>query len=349
MSSPYMSLPIPSVGTTSGPEWSTNLNSCLTLIDRHTHVAGSGAPITPEAININASLSMNNFPLIDLAALTLEAQTVTPSNQSVYVSGVDLYYIDGNGNAIRITQSGSVAGSTGTITGLPSGTASAAYAAGTFVFQSATNTAANIDGGSFILRNSAASSFGLTLSPPTAMGANYALTLPSIPGSTSFMTIDTSGNMSGSVPTTGGITKSMLAALGQQVSSSSGNIVYTGNTPSSALMSRTITTTGRPVFITLQGNDNVGPNYLGTGQAAASTSVSSIILYRGGVAIQAQSIRIEVTGGSGVQSLVPPGSIVFIDTTATAGTQTYDIRVSGSTGTTQTTVINCVLIAYELS
>lgn len=195
INSPNMNLPIPVVGVDSGPQYAQSIDNCLTIIDGHTHISGSGVPITTAAININANLPMNNFSLISIAALTLTTQTITPSNQSVYVSGVDLYYIDGNGNNIRVTQSGSVTGSAGTITGLPSGTASASYGSSTFVFQSATNTAANIDAGSFILRNNTANSFGLTLAPPTAMGANYALTLPAVPASTSIMQLDTSGNM----------------------------------------------------------------------------------------------------------------------------------------------------------
>jgi hypothetical protein len=91
----------------------------------------------------------------------------------LYVIGADLYYNDANGNQVRITQSGSVTGATGTITGLPSGTASAAYNSiidETFIFQSASNTAANIDGGSVILiREVAANANAVTISSPTAL------------------------------------------------------------------------------------------------------------------------------------------------------------------------------------
>ena len=194
---PNMSLTVPGTGITSGPQYANDVNNSLTLIDGHTHAIGSGVQITPAAININAVLSFNGYSISGVGALTLTPQTVTPAIESVYVSGVDLYYLDGNGNVIRITQSGSVSGAAGTITGLPSGTASAAYGSSTFVFQSATNTAATIDGASYILRNTTVNSKGLTLSPPNAMTSSYGLTLPSSnsSGATQVMTLDTSGNM----------------------------------------------------------------------------------------------------------------------------------------------------------
>lgn len=198
--SPNMLMPVPVVGVDPGPDWATNVNSCLSILDSHNHTTNQGVQITPAGININTDLPMNNNNLITARTVRFQSQGAAPGGAAdlgcLVEIGVDLYYIDGAGNVIRITQGGAIVGATGTITGLPSGTASASYSAGTFVFQSATNTPANIDGGSFIYRNIVANSKGLTLSPPNAMAADYSLTLPALPASTNIMALDTSGNMS---------------------------------------------------------------------------------------------------------------------------------------------------------
>lgn len=194
-----MNLPIPVVGVDLGPDWANNINSCLTIISSHNHTSGQGIQIPSGGININADLPFNSSNATLLRSVRFNPQVSAISGPTdlgcLYEVGADLYYNDGAGNQVRITQSGSVTGSTGTITGLPSGTASASFGAGTFVFQASTNTPANMDGGSFIFRNNSALSKGLTLSPPSAMGSNYALTLPTIPAQTNIMSLDTSGNM----------------------------------------------------------------------------------------------------------------------------------------------------------
>lgn len=197
--SPNMNLVIPTIAVDSGLVWEQSINADLLILDQHNHSPGSGQPITPAGLNISSDLSINNNNLTVARSLRLNPQTsplaLTADLGCLYESGVDLYYNDGSGNQIRITQSGSVSGSAGTITGLPSGTASASFGAGIFVFQAATNTAANLDVGSVLLRNNVASSKALTLAPPNAMGANYNLVLPSLPGAQQIMTLDSSGVM----------------------------------------------------------------------------------------------------------------------------------------------------------
>jgi hypothetical protein len=148
VTSPNMGLPIPVVSTDPGPDWAQNINAALSILDGHNHSAGSGVLITPAGIFINADLLFNSNNATLLRSVRFSPQNSTLSASSdigcLYEVGPDLYYNDGLGNQIRITQSGSVTGSTGTITGLPSGTASASYSAGTFTFQSATAVAANI-------------------------------------------------------------------------------------------------------------------------------------------------------------------------------------------------------------
>jgi hypothetical protein len=224
---PNMGLVVPVVGVDPGPDWANNLNASLTTIDGHNHVPGSGVQITPNGLNINVDLPFNNNNATLLRSTRYSPQSANLNGVSdlgcLYVVSADLWYNDGSGNQIRFTQSGSIVGATGTITGLPSGTASASYAAGTFVFQSATNTAANIDGASYILRNSTASSNGLTLAPPNAMASSYGLVLPTIPAETALLSIDTSGNI-----TSGQITNGLNVITSNTNNSSGGLSIVRG-------------------------------------------------------------------------------------------------------------------------
>lgn len=202
-SSPNMLLPVPTVGVEAGPTWATDINNCLSIIDSHNHTPGYGVQITPDGLNINSDLTLGNNNLTNARSLRLTVQTTPlalPTDLAcLYASGVDLYFNDNNGNQIRITQSGGVAGSPGSISNLTS-PASASYVSGTqtFVWQSAASTPANLDAGYIILRNNTASSRGLTLYPPTAMGSNFSIILPSLPVQTNIMTLDASGNMAAS-------------------------------------------------------------------------------------------------------------------------------------------------------
>ncbi len=199
--SPNMNMPIPTVSEAPGPGWATNLDSCLYITDSHNHTPGQGVAITPAAIDINTDLPLNGNNLITARTLRFDPQSSTPALPAdlgcLYEAGVDLYYIDGSGNNIRLTQSGSPAGATGTITGLPSGTASASFAGSTFTFQSATNTPAIFNIGPVKIGQPVAAGFGVTISPNVAQAANYNVTLPvALPSLSSAVISDTSGNLS---------------------------------------------------------------------------------------------------------------------------------------------------------
>lgn len=198
---PNMNLPVPVVGQEAGPQYAIDVNSCLTLLDQHNHAPGSGVQINPSGLDINSALSFNNNFATDMAGITFLAQGSTPAVNTIYENGVDLYFVDGIGNNVRITQNGGIAGSPGSIANLTP-PASASYVSGssTFVWQSNTSIAANMDFGAAILRNlSPNSTNSLTLQPPL-LTSNYSITLPYLPASNSFLTINSSGVMSTSVP-----------------------------------------------------------------------------------------------------------------------------------------------------
>ena len=231
--SPNMSLPVPAVGVDSGPDWANNLNACLSILDQHSHTSGSGIAITPAAININSALSFGGNLAVDVGGISLSGQASSPANSTIYNSNNasgDLYYTNAAGLSIQITNASGIVGSPGTISGI-SGTATASYSAPTFFWRSATSIAANLDFGAAIMRNiSPNSTYALTLQPPASLASNFSITLPTIPGVTSFLTMDASGNM-GATALNGALTTSNLSSsagiVGSQIASSTitgGNI-----------------------------------------------------------------------------------------------------------------------------
>lgn len=216
-SSTYMNLPIPGVSNTSGPQWATDLNNCLTIVDAHNHTPGQGQQVTPDGLNINADLTMQQNSLVNVLSVAFTSQNANlTGNGLIYSVGSDLWYNNNTtGFQVQLTSGNSIVGTAGSITGLPSGTASASYVSGSqsFVWQSATSTPANSDIASLILRNLTASSKGLTLNPPSSMASDISQTLPTIPAATKIMRMDSSGVMSTTLDvdgTTIGITSNNL-------------------------------------------------------------------------------------------------------------------------------------------
>lgn len=197
INSPNMGLIIPTVGLESGPEYATDVNTSLLTIDQHDHSQGLGVQITPAGLNINTSLPFNNNFATAVAGITFQTQGSVPAAGTVYLSGRDMYFVDGLGNNIPITANGAVAGTPGSIANLVV-PASASYvsATGTFVFQQNTNIAANLDVASLLFRNvSPNSTYAVTLSAPDALTSNYNIKLPVLPASSKIMTIDNTGQI----------------------------------------------------------------------------------------------------------------------------------------------------------
>jgi hypothetical protein len=204
---PNMNIPVPVPSQAPGPAWASTIAAGQDVIDAHDHTAGKGVPITPDGLNVNADLPLNDNNLTSVRSTRYTAQGAPIAEASdlgcTYVVNDDLYYNDGSGNQVRITQGGSVSGSAGTITGLPSGTASASFSGGTFTFRASTNVPATMDVGPIRTGAATTSPYTVLLKASASQAANYDLTLPlALPGSTSFINVDSSGNM-GSVASTG--------------------------------------------------------------------------------------------------------------------------------------------------
>lgn len=189
--SPNMLLPIPTVGSEPGPQFGYDINTSLTLIDYHDHSSGKGVQITPSGLNISSALSFQGQNATNMGAVIFQNQSSLATLNALYTIGGELWFNDGT-NPVQITLAGSV---NATSSSLTSGTASAAFSAGVLVVDSVTSnsTPGNIQVGSVLLGNNTAGSNFLTLQPPSLTGGGYTLTLPTIPASTSFLTIDATG------------------------------------------------------------------------------------------------------------------------------------------------------------
>lgn len=345
--SPNMSLIVPGVGTEVGPDWAIDLNSDLSILDQHNHSAGQGVQIQPNGLNINSDLPFNSNNATLLRSSRYAPRSIVLSLSTdigcVYVVGNELYYNDvTGGNKIQLTNNGNVNAGAGSITGLPSGTASASFSAGTFTWQRATATAANMDAASYVFRNSTASSNGLTLQPPNAMAADYSLTLPALPVSQSFMTIDAVGNMSGYASISQGITRTNLASVGQQISASCGTFSTAapiGAPANITNLSVTITTSGRPVMVMCQCDSTVSAvGFFNNGAGS-----SQFFLNRTGAA---NFLSTASVSGSSATNVLPPSALTYLDVPS-AGTYTYTVS-AGQFGSTSANATGLVLVAYEL-
>lgn len=194
---PNMSLIVPGAGSEQGPDYALDINADLALVDQHDHSPGKGVQLNSASFNITAALSLNNNPLTSVSYLTFIPQSITPPASSIYESGNDLYFNNGAGLDIQITNASGVAGTPGSIANLVS-PASASYVAinRTFVWQSGVGISANLDAASILLRNiSPNSTNAITLQAPAGLSSSYDVVLPALPVSQSFMTIDNSGQI----------------------------------------------------------------------------------------------------------------------------------------------------------
>lgn len=188
-----MNLPNPVPGVDPGPDYANNLQASLNVVDQHNHTSGSGVQIPVAGLNINTALPLNNNPITAISVATFTQQSSSAVLNSIFV-GTDgnLYFNDGNGDAsIQITKTGGVNATVGTLGTPPN---SASFVSNVLVVNAAALTPANIQGASLLMGNNTSGTKYLTLAPPAAMPSNYNLILPAIPGSLSFVTLDTSGN-----------------------------------------------------------------------------------------------------------------------------------------------------------
>lgn len=144
----------------------------------------------------------------------------------------------------------------------------------------------------------------------------------------------------------GGITKAKLAALGLQTSTSSG-LFSTASTSFTAVtnLTITITTTGRPVMITLMPDGDTSTGSYIRYDFGSGTNPGAMKFFRDASAINQYEVGMQTAS---VTTFLSPSSYNYIDT-PTAGTYTYTVQVRATAAGSGTfDVVNTVLMAYEL-
>jgi hypothetical protein len=359
-----MNLPIPVPTVAPGPEYAINEQSCFNLIDTHNHTSGQGVQIPAAALNIDGNLPMNGNTLESCAGVVLENQSTTPATNTIYSVGGNLYYQNGL-NQVQITSGSSVNAAAGNITGLAS-PASVTWSAGTvsYIFKSTATNYADLDLRNVLLRNTGASTYKMTVSPPSAMASDYTVTLPTPPASTSFMTMDSSGTVGVSIPTSlgiqtaniadsaittikiadGNVTPAKLSAA--NIVTDSGTLISTTSTTYVATgFSLTIVCTGRPVLIMLSGD-----SWITSVTSGVPTTISSSIKFKkDGADLKVFTSGIAAANGSSALSITQGLTVSWIDVPA-AGSRTYsiDFRANTAPATTTISLVNPKMFVMEL-
>lgn len=362
--SPNMSLREPVPGVEIGPAWANDINYDLSVLDGHNHNPGSGVQITPSGLNISADLPFgdNNATLLRSVIFTNNSGVLSqPADiTSLYAAGGNLYYNNLSGTPVQITNGSSVNAGAGSIGGLPSGTASVNFSGGIYVFQSATLTPATIDVGSVIIRNTSASSNGITLQAPGSLASNYSITLPSLPGTNSFITISSSGNM-GTLTQTRGITGSMVALNTLTVANAAvratatsgadpgvGGITSidinasTNSTSYGSYGTLTLTTAGNAVDIRCQvsGDQGAGLGFI----SGSNVDQGFFAIRRNGIIITSTVMQFQTPG----TYISPAGALNFLDLLPTSGTQVYEFLMKVSNSRTTVQLQLCTFVAREI-
>jgi len=194
-----------------------------------------------------------------------------------------------------------------------------------------------------------ASSNAISFLAPNGVSAPYSLTFPAaLPGSTLPFQVTSGGTITYAQIPTGGIadgavTQAKRAALGQQISSSTGagqvEITYNGGTWQDVTnLSVTITTTGRPVIIGLM------PDLVnGVGRIVSKTT--ALLLLQ----ILRDSTQVYYSGmGDSANLVTYPASVVYCLDTPAAGTYTYKLQGKGSQDFAGGYIYYLKLFAFEL-
>lgn len=356
-----------------GPQYALDQNQTFFIIDSHNHGPGSGVQITPTGLNISTNLNFQNNSPYNVYSVVFSAPAPTSNLTTLYTntqSGggiIDLFFNDGAGNVIALTKAGLV---NATIASLPG----ESYSGGTFTWVQGdgSTTPANFDIGSITIRpNVAATTFGVVLGPPSAISSQYNIQLPTLPVTTSYVTIDSSGNMgidntasliaAGSIVGTQianqTITQNLLAprATGSTVpiggyatSSSSGSFSTTSISPTVIPgLSVTLTTTGRPVMVGLihDGTDALFTNSEVIVSGSGGAALAYVYFFN---ATTATAISQSQYGRGDVGTFSVPSSSFWIIDTPIAGTYTYNAQLAVQSSFATSTILNTIIFAYEI-
>lgn len=236
MPTPSMNLVLPVPTQTIGPQWATELNAALNLVDDHDHTSGKGKQLTQSSLSIDGDFNLASFNLNNVLGVRFvnRQSAVAATGQNVgmvYERQGELYFNDRDGNEVRITLNGSVdVSATGAITNLTA-PASAEYVVATtrFVFSSDTNIRADGAFGRVLVSDGAtASPNSIGLKAPASAGVTpYDITLPpTVPPAARLLQVNSLGVMS--YKTDNEVGQAMTSVGANAIASSITSITSTG-------------------------------------------------------------------------------------------------------------------------
>lgn len=118
MSTNFMNIDLPVVSSTLGPEWASMLNEALEVVDAHDHSSGKGTKVKVSGLDINDDLDFQENTAYGLTSIEFEPVSVALSGadnaNGLSVFAGDLYYVNGSGVSVQITDGGSVITTPGT-------------------------------------------------------------------------------------------------------------------------------------------------------------------------------------------------------------------------------------------
>lgn len=384
MATPNMNLTEIVPGVTPGPTYASNIVSNFSTIDSHDHTTGKGVRVPSSGLNINSDLPFNGNGSTGLGKSQFNSLSAALSSaadyRSVHVVNGELFYLDGSGNSVQITSSGSVSGSTGNITGLSS-PASVTFSTNKYIFKDTATSFAIIESSDIRLFEDAAGAITnyVALKSPASLAATYTLTMPAaLPAGDRYVQSDNSGNLSfvdadsiGSSMTTTGAnaiaseidstgsnaisevrtrsTGTSVSAGGVAISADSGANSITGLTYADVTnLSVTITTSGRPVCLALISSGVETGNGFSIDALSGASSDSMLKLKYVRDLTDIAFVRVSAAESGGSSSVEAGGANFMHIDTPSAGTYTYKLQArvlnSGDSGN----VNYAKLIAYEL-
>lgn len=379
MTTPKMGLAQPQPGITNDLIAAQNIVDNFGVIDDHDHSPGKGGLVPTAGLNINANLGFNNFQARDLQASNYASLTGALSgasnNRSLFVLGNELVFRDGVGNTVTLTSGGSVAGASGTITGL-TGAAQVTYVAPTINFvQDATSRRMLVEHGDVRLFPDVSSpAQNVRLRVPTTLSTTYTLTLPNaVPPALRYLSVDGAGDVSYSTgddvltasTSTGAnsvidkytrTTGTSVGARGVAIGTSTGTFSTTSTSFVDITNATvTITTSGRPVYIVVVPVADINFSYMqlsdsGLANVATISLFADIQCLRGATNIGRHRITNSLTiNTNDIDDLginIPYGSLVWVDVVS-AGTYTYKLQARVGTNN-DLGFRHANLVAYEL-
>lgn len=291
MSTTNMGLATPTAGVTAEPGASQSISDNMGILDVHDHSSGKGKQVPSSGIGINADLSFAGYRPYNLKCASFTSQTgsltAATNKPCIYVLNGELRYIDSSSNDVQITNSGSVAGSAGNISGLVS-PAAASFGSGRFTWQSNNSTGvygimAHAD--MELYTTTAGVSNKVTVKSPV-LSSSYTLTLPTgAPGSTSPLAMDSGGAIStvSYDSIAAGFTSTGTGSIVSTATAGNANTLFqkltTSNSTASDAVGSAMTSTGANavgVAMSSTGADAIGATMTSTGANAVLSDASNL-------------------------------------------------------------------------